>query len=47
MDTHSPAKLVQEGDLIQLVSPTNKVYLIRLKAEGQLHTHRGIVELMI
>ncbi len=44
MDTHSPALLVQEGDLIELVSPTNKVYLIRLKADGQLHTHRGIVE---
>ncbi len=44
MNTHSPDMLVQEGDLIQLVSPTNKVYLIRLKADGQLHTHRGIVD---
>jgi tRNA (adenine57-N1/adenine58-N1)-methyltransferase catalytic subunit len=33
----------QEGDLVQLVSPTNKVYLVRLTAGGQLHTHRGIV----
>ena len=33
----------QEGDLVQLVSPTNKVYLVRLSAGGQLHTHRGIV----
>jgi tRNA (adenine57-N1/adenine58-N1)-methyltransferase catalytic subunit len=33
----------QEGDLVQLVSPTNKVYLVRLAAGGQLHTHRGIV----
>lgn len=33
----------QEGDLIQLVSPTNKVYLVRLVAGGQLHTHRGVV----
>jgi tRNA (adenine57-N1/adenine58-N1)-methyltransferase len=34
----------REGDLIQLVSPTNKVYLVRLAAGGQLHTHRGIVD---
>ena len=33
----------QEGDLVQLVSPTNKVYLVRLIAGGQLHTHRGVV----
>ena len=35
--------ITQEGDLIQLVSPTNKVYLVRLVAGGQLHTHRGVV----
>jgi tRNA (adenine57-N1/adenine58-N1)-methyltransferase len=35
--------LTQEGDLIQLVSPTNKVYLVRLVSGGQLHTHRGVV----
>ena len=34
----------QAGDLVQLVSPTNKVYLVRLTPGGQLHTHRGIVE---
>ena len=33
----------REGDLIQLVSPTNKVYLVRLQSGEQLHTHRGIV----
>jgi tRNA (adenine57-N1/adenine58-N1)-methyltransferase catalytic subunit len=33
----------QEGDLVRLVSPTNKVYLVRLAPGGQLHTHRGIV----
>ena len=38
--THS---ITQEGDLIQLVSPTNKVYLVRLVSGGQLHTHRGVV----
>ncbi len=35
--------LTQEGDLVQLVSPTNKIYLVRLAAGGQLHTHRGVV----
>ena len=35
--------ITQEGDLIQLVSPTNKVYLVRLVSGGQLHTHRGVV----
>jgi tRNA (adenine57-N1/adenine58-N1)-methyltransferase len=31
------------GDLIQLVSPTNKNFLFRLTQGGQLQTHRGIV----
>lgn len=38
-----PNTITQEGDLIELVSPTNKVYLVRLVAGGQLHTHRGVV----
>jgi tRNA (adenine57-N1/adenine58-N1)-methyltransferase catalytic subunit len=33
----------KEGDLVQLVSPTNKIYLVRLIAGGQLHTHRGVI----
>ncbi len=33
----------REGDLIQLVSPTNKVYTFRLVAGGQLQTHRGVL----
>jgi tRNA (adenine57-N1/adenine58-N1)-methyltransferase len=33
----------KEGDLAQLVSPTNKIYLVRLKSGDQLHTHRGVV----
>jgi len=36
-------RVTQEGDLIQLVSPTNKVLLFQLKAGDQLHTHRGVV----
>lgn len=35
---------VQYGDLIQLVSPTNKIYTFRLTVGGKLHTHRGIVD---
>jgi len=38
------APKVQFGDLVQLVSPTNKTYTIRLIPGGQLHTHRGIVD---
>jgi tRNA (adenine57-N1/adenine58-N1)-methyltransferase len=35
--------MAQAGDLAQLVSPTNKVFIIRLAQGGQLHTHRGIL----
>ncbi len=31
------------GDLIQLVSPTNKIYTFSLAPGGQLQTHRGIL----
>jgi tRNA (adenine57-N1/adenine58-N1)-methyltransferase len=31
------------GDLIQLVSPSNKVFLFRLTPGAQLQTHRGII----
>src|SRR4030042_6346809 len=31
------------GDLAQVVSPTNKVFIVRLAVGGQFHTHRGIV----
>lgn len=33
----------QPGDLVQLVSPSNKIYTVRLTAGGELHTHRGVV----
>ncbi len=36
---HSP--LAQPGDLVQLVSPTNKVFIFHLIPGGELHTHRG------
>ena len=41
MDSNS--SLAQAGELVQLVSPSNKVFIIRLVAGGELHTHRGIV----
>jgi tRNA (adenine57-N1/adenine58-N1)-methyltransferase len=31
------------GDLAQLVSPTNKIFIIRLTPGEELHTHRGIL----
>ena len=34
---------VQNGDLAQLVSPSNKVYTILLATGGQLQTHRGVL----
>lgn len=33
----------QHGDLVQLVSPSNKVFIFSLIPGGELHTHRGIV----
>jgi tRNA (adenine57-N1/adenine58-N1)-methyltransferase len=33
----------QPGDLVQLVSPTNKVFIIQLVPGGELHTHRGLI----
>jgi tRNA (adenine57-N1/adenine58-N1)-methyltransferase len=39
----TPKNHAHPGELIQLVSPTNKSYLFRLIQGGQLHTHRGVV----
>lgn len=43
MDTSFDPSLAQPGDLAQLVSPSNKIFILRLTAGGQLHTHRGIL----
>lgn len=40
---HADKMITKEGDLVQLVSPTNKIYIVRLIPGGQLHTHRGIL----
>ncbi len=34
----------QPGDLIQLVSPSNKIYFVRLNPGGELQTHRGVLK---
>ena len=34
----------QSGDLVQLVSPTNKIFIIRLTPGADLQTHRGILQ---
>lgn len=42
-DPNSASRLTCAGDLVQLVSPTNKKFFIRLTPGMQLHTHRGVV----
>jgi len=36
--------VTHEGDLVQIVSPTNKIYFARLLPGGSLHTHRGVLK---
>lgn len=43
MDSNVRKSHAQPGDIAQLVSPSNKVFTIRLKPGGQLQTHRGIL----
>ncbi|OGO32308.1 MAG: tRNA (adenine-N1)-methyltransferase [Chloroflexi bacterium RBG_16_54_18] len=35
--------MAQEGDLIQLVSPSNKTTLVRLKSGDSVQSHRGVL----
>ncbi len=35
--------VAQSGDLVQLVSPSNKVFIFRLVPGGELQTHRGVI----
>ena len=39
----TPSTLIQPGDLAQLVSPSNKIYFVRIIPGGELHTHRGVI----
>lgn len=41
--SHHREAITHEGDLVQLVSPTNKIYFARLVPGGSLHTHRGVL----
>jgi tRNA (adenine57-N1/adenine58-N1)-methyltransferase len=34
---------IQIGDLAQVVSPSNKIYFVRITPGGELHTHRGVI----
>jgi tRNA (adenine57-N1/adenine58-N1)-methyltransferase catalytic subunit len=43
MNSTSNVSIAQMGDLVQLVSPSNKIFIIRLEPGGEMHTHRGIV----
>jgi tRNA (adenine57-N1/adenine58-N1)-methyltransferase len=38
-----PDMSARAGDLVQLVSPTNKTFIFRLEPGSQLQTHRGII----
>lgn len=42
-DMFTTSPYVQVGDLVQLVSPSNKKYFVRIIPDGDLQTHRGIV----
>ncbi|HSQ25713.1 MAG TPA: tRNA (adenine-N1)-methyltransferase [Anaerolineales bacterium] len=43
MNSFSSSTHAQFGSLVQLVSPSNKVFIFTLTQGGELHTHRGIV----
>jgi tRNA (adenine57-N1/adenine58-N1)-methyltransferase len=43
VEQNSNSVYAQAGDLAELVSPSNKVFFIRLTPGGELHTHRGVV----
>lgn len=42
--TVNSVDFVKLGDLVMLVSPTNKTFIFRLVADQELHTHRGIIK---
>lgn len=43
MSETSSSRYARAGDLAQLVSPTNKSFILRLTPGDELHTHRGIL----
>jgi len=40
----SDGPITKAGDLAQLVSPSNKIYTVRLTPGGKLQTHRGVLD---
>jgi len=43
MENPNNLYIVQSGDFVQLVSPSNKTYFLKLIEGGQLQTHRGVL----
>ena len=43
MSIKTASSTVQAGELLQLVSPSNKTYFVRAIPGEELHTHRGVV----
>jgi len=44
MNTHTNSLTTNPGDLVEIVSPSNKFFLVRLQQGKELHTHRGILK---
>ena len=45
MKTDQKYPKTKPGDLVEIVSPTNKIFLVRLQPGKELHTHRGIIKI--
>ncbi len=43
MQISDSTSITKAGDLVQLVSPTNKTFIVRLTPGEEFHTHRGIL----
>lgn len=43
IETGDYSCLARPGDLVQLVSPSNKVFIFKLVPGGELQTHRGVI----
>jgi tRNA (adenine57-N1/adenine58-N1)-methyltransferase len=44
MEQSYTSSQARSGDLVQLVSPSNKIFIVNLTPGGDLHTHRGILK---
>jgi tRNA (adenine57-N1/adenine58-N1)-methyltransferase catalytic subunit len=43
LEINDASWVARPGDLVQLVSPSNKIFICRLLPGGELQTHRGVV----